>query len=110
MARTRIYRNVKIDCDGFNTESTNSKATVLLERFSNARDEEQNSQAYDCYRSDDVYDARRQSKFLRNDKRAESDRDAGSGTAGRLFVKLPNPGQTHCESLSTARRTGPNRL
>src|SRR5215475_7445396 len=91
IAKTRIYRNVKIDCDGFNTESTNSKLTVLLERFSNARNDEQNTQVFYRYRSDDICIAGDQSKIIRNDKRFESDRDAGFGTGRRPFFKFPNP-------------------
>src|SRR5262252_6004990 len=53
MARTRIYRNVKIDCDGFNTESTNSKATVLLERSSNGRCDQQEFQIFCGHPRDD---------------------------------------------------------
>src|SRR5215510_12198953 len=110
MASTRIYRNVKIDCDGFNTESTNSKATVLLERSSNGRCDQQEFQNFCGHPRDDIHHARDRSKILRDDKRAKSNCDAGSGIARRLFVKFPNTGQTHCQSLSTARGAGLDRL
>src|SRR5215475_15985126 len=80
MASTRIYRNVKIDCDRFNTESTNSKATVLLERSSNGHGNEQDSQAFCRHRGDDVCHARDRSKIVRHDKRIKSNRDTGFGT------------------------------
>src|SRR5215471_18453221 len=110
MASTRIYRNVKIDCDGFNTESTNSKATVLLVRLTNGFDDEQNTESFCRYRSDDVCHACERSKIIRNDKRIEPDRDAGFGTRRRPFVKFSNPGQTYRESVSTSSGVGSDRL
>src|SRR6187551_3308586 len=54
MASTRIYRNVKIDWNGFNTESTNSKATVLLERSTNEDVDQQDTQVSCQHRGRDI--------------------------------------------------------
>src|SRR6188472_4533499 len=104
MASTRIYRNVRIAGNAFNIESTNSKTTVLLARINNGQGDEKYSQVLCCYRNDDIRHPRGRSKLFRNDKRVKPNRDAGFGTARRLFVKFPNPGQADCESISAARR------
>src|SRR5437016_2684625 len=110
MASTRIYRNVKIDRCAFNTESTNSKTTVLLAWVSNGRGDQENSQAFCRHRGDDVCDFNDRIVIFRHDKRLESNRDAGFGTGRRLFAEFPDPGQADCESVSIASRAGPDEM
>src|SRR5215475_6917534 len=98
MASTRIYRNVKIDCDGFNTESTNSKITVSLAGVTNGHVDQQNCQTLRRHHGDGVCDVNDSVVIFCDDKRIEPNRDSRFGTARRLFIKFPNPGQTHCES------------
>ena len=85
-------------------ESTNSKTTVLLAQVSNGHGDEQYSQAFCRYRSDHVCHARERSKIFRDDKRFKPNRDAGFGTARRLFLsfqiqdkRIANPYQLQAE-------------
>src|SRR6266568_4325451 len=108
MARTRIYSNVKIDCRAFNRESTNSNAAALLAQINNESADTQKNHTGCYHRGDDLRDPGEHAVLLRHNKRSKPDRDSGSGTGRRLLVEFSAPGQTDCESISTARRTGPD--
>src|SRR5262249_44689737 len=105
MAKTRIYRNVKIDWRVFNTESTNSNPAALLARINYECGDTQNSHTNCHHRGDDVRDLRERAVFLGDNKRSKPDCDAGFGTGRRLLAEFSSPGQADCESVSTASRT-----
>ena len=70
MARTRIYSNVKIDCRGFNRESTNSNAAALLARINNESGDRQNNHAGCRHRGDGVRNLGEHAVLLRHNKSA----------------------------------------